>query len=394
MTQISEIHGIRRTPANEMPDRGRLAAAANAGSGFIPYTSLTRGEMELALYGQQLAIYAAAFPENKEYAKALNMVENALRSGLSKGVKFVGALHSDYLQFIANTITKASQKTTPASKGGLLGRSSLASGIPAIGQDIKFNFDHDCVQYATKATNKWSGQDKNWQWYEHNLNDSAIRRYYREQKTICATKIEIEKIVNEKITGASHHVLYYGLNESYPAIRNSAVVTKHLLHVGGIGGLANATDTDSNLMSVWSETSILRKNTQADVGPIGSIQSSLNLSPNYDAYSASYTQWQKTRTYSNPTGGKIGEPLTVAAISALITAIGAAIGQAAALQKELNAKKAGAMAAAQNYGTSALEAKQSDWNDIGTGAGSSNNSNLLTFGLLAAGAYLLLGDEK
>ena len=74
--------------------------------------------------------------------------------------------------------------------------------------------------------------------------------------------------------------------------------------------------------------------------------------------------------------------------------IGAAVGQAAAFQKELNAKKAGAMAAAQNYGTFALEAKQSDWNDIGTGAGSSNNSNLLTFGLLAAGAYLLLGDEK
>lgn len=377
-----------------MPDRGRLAAAANAGSGFIPYTSLTRGEMELALYGQQLAIYAAAFPENPDYTKALNMVENALRSGLSNGVKFVGALHSDYLQFIAKTITNASRQTAPASKGGLLGRGSLASGVPAIGQDIKFDFDHDCVQYATKATNKKYGFSNNWQKYEHALNDSEHRRYYREQKSICKTKIEIEKIVNEKITNASHHVIYYGLNEGYPGIRNSAVVTKHLLHIGGIGGLANATDTDSNLMSVWSETAILRRNTQADVGPIGSVQSSLNLSPNYDAYAASYAQWQKTRRFTNPKHGKIGEPLTIAAISALITAIGAAVGQAAALQKELNAKKAGAMAAAQNYGTFALEAKQSDWNDIGTGAGSSNNSNLLTFGLLAAGAYLLLGDEK
>jgi hypothetical protein len=393
MTQISEIHGIRRISANEMPDRGRLAAAANAGSGFIPYTSLTRGEMELALYGQQLAIYSHAFPENPDYTKALNMVENAFRSGLSNGVNFVGALHSDYLQFIAKTITNASRQTAPASKGGLLGRSSLASGVPAIGQDIKFNFDHDCVQYATKATNKWARHDKSWQWYENNVNDSAVRRYYREQKSICATKIEIEKIVNEKITNASHHVLYYGLNEGYPAIRNSTVVTKHLLHIGGIGGLANATDTDTSLMSVWSETAILRRNTQADVGPIGSVQSSLNLSPNYDAYAASYTQWQKNRTYTNPKSGKIGEPLTIAAITALIAAIGAAVGQAAAFQKELNAKKAGAMAAAQNYGTVALEAKQTDWNDINTGSGF-NNSNLLTFGLLAAGAYLILSDEK
>lgn len=393
MTQISEIHGIRRTPANEMPDRGRLAAAANAGSGFIPYTSLTRGEMELALYGQQLAIYAAAYPENQEYAKALNMVENALRSGLSNGVNFVGALHSDYLQFIANTINKASRQTAPASKGGLLGRSSLASGIPAIGQDIKFDFDHDCVQFATKATNAKYGFNNNWQKYEHALNDSEHRRYYREQKALCKVKIEIEKVVNERITNASHHVIYYGINEAYPGIKGSTVVTKHLLHLGGIGGLANSTDTNSSLMSTWSETAILRKNTQADVGPIGSIQASLNLSPNYDAYAASYAQWQKNRTYTNPLAGKIGEPITIAAVTKLVIAIASAITAAQGLLKELNARKAGAMSAAQAYGTPALEAKKTDWDDLGAGTGGGGSSNLLTYGLLAGAAYFLLTDK-
>lgn len=395
-TQIFEIHGM--SPNDELTDRGRMVTGS---AGYIPYTGLTKGEMSLALLLEQANIYAAAYPENKEYRQAAAMLKDALYAGVSNGVKFVGALYNPLLQQVAKEVAKASRQTAPASKGGILGRTSIAQGIKGIGEPIVFAFDHDCVQYATKEANRkyrvQLGGDKSWQWWEYNVNDSAHRRYYREQKAWCKTRIEIEKIVNDRITDASHHVLYYGLDDAYPAIKGSDVSTKRILHVGGIGGLANATDTDASLMSRWSETSILRRNTQVSVGPIGSIISSLNLSKEADAYLKSYEIWQKDRIYQHEKAAKmragaakIGEPITIAAVTALVTAIGAAVAKAAEFQRQLNQKKSNAMAGAQNYGTLALEAKPSDWPNTPPAESSSNG--LLLFGAAAAGIYFLTQD--
>lgn len=385
-TGIYEIHG--NVPHNEFPDRGREVSGP---MGYIPYTNITKGEMKLALLLEQAKIYAAAFPENKEYVTATNMLYKSLRDGVSNGVKFVGALYNPLLQQVALEVSKASRQTAPASKGGLLGRVSLAQGISGIGEvEFKFNFDHDCVQYATKAANaKYRnaiGGEKSWQWWQNLLNDSDHRRYYKAKKAECAVRIDIEKIVNERITGASHHVLYHGLDEAYPAITGTAVVTKHLLQLGGVAGLANATETDQSLMGIWSETSILKKNTAAGVGPVGSVPSSFYLAPDPDAFNDSYAKWKTTKVYNNPKKDKIGG---LAAVTALIVAIGAAVKEAASFQRALNEKKAGAMGSALNYGTPALESLQSDFNTAG-GGGSSNN--LLLFGAAAAGIYLLTQD--
>lgn len=388
-TTIHEIHGT--VPANELPDRGR--EANQVGVGYIPYTSLTKGEMELALLLEQTQIYAAAYPDFPEYRQASNMLQNALRGGVSRGVSFVGSLHNPVLQQVARNIDQASKKTRAASKNGLLGRKSIADGIKGIGEPIVFNFDHDCVQYATKAANRkyreQLGKDYSWQWWENNVNDSAHRRYYREQKSICKTKIDIEKIVNDRITGASHHVVYYGIKDGYPAIKGSEVATKRLLHIGGIGALANATETDSSLMSIWSETSILRKNTQVNVGAVGSLVSSFNLAPDVEGYLESYNLWAKSSIYKNPKRDKIGEPLTMAAVTALIGAIGAAVKNAADFQRSLNEKRAGAMAGAHAYGTTSFQALQTDFPDNPPAAYSGTNNTLLLLGAAAAGIYLL-----
>jgi hypothetical protein len=386
MTQISEINGIR-VPANELPDRGNMAA--NAANSYIPYTALTKGELELALYDQQLAIYAAAFPENQEFAQARKMVDSALKAGLSNGVKFVGALHSNYLQYIAKTIDSASRKVAPASKGGLVGRTAF-TGI----NSPEFQLgEQNCYEYAAAETNKKFSLNKTFQEYEKVSTPGPQRMFYQGKKQDCRVRLEIQDIVNQRITNASHHVLYYGIKESFPAIKNSTVVTKHLLHTGGIFGLSNATEIDTNLIKLWTETSILKKNTQENVGPIGSLQSSFNLSPDFDQFYTSYNKWNQTGVFTapDPKKDKIGEPLTVAAVTALIVAITGAVSAAAAFQKELNAKRNGAMSAAQNYGTPALEAKQSDWNNF---SGQNREFDFTTLALIGAGAYLLLSDEK
>lgn len=382
-TAIYEIHGA--VPPNEYSDRGREVRGQMA---YIPYTALTKGEMKLALLLEQANIYAAAFPENKEYRQAANMLYSSLRAGVSNGVSFVGALYNPLLQQVAREVSKAARQTAPAAKGGLLGRVSLSQGISGIGEvEFKFNFDHDCVQYAVKKANQKYraaiGGDKNWQWWEKLLNDSDHRRYYRQMKAECKVKIEIEQIVNARIENASHHVLYHNLDEAYPAITGTAVITKHLLQLGGVAGLANATETDQSLMGIWSETSILKKNTVAGVGPIGSVPSSFYLAPDPDAFNDSYLKWKATKVYDNPKKGKIG---SLAAVTALIVAIGTAVGKAADMQRALNEKRAGAMGSALNYGTPALESLQSDFNTAG---GSGSGSNGLLLAAAAAGIYLL-----
>jgi hypothetical protein len=380
-TGIYEIHAV---PSNELPDRGREISQERI---YIPYNTLTTGEMKLALLLEQANMYARAYPENKEYGLAANMLYQALSKGVSAGVNFVGALYNPVLQQVANEISKASRQTKSASKAGLFGRTSLTEGVKGIGEvEFKFNFDHDCVQYATAATNRDLKENKSWQWYEHNLNDSMLRRYYREQKGLCKVRIDIEKIVNDRITNASHHVLYHALDEAYPAIKNTTVVTKLLLQLGGVAGLANATQTDSSLMSIWSETSIMRKNSLAGVGTIGSVPSSFYLSPDQGAFNASYDKWKSTKVYDNPKKDKIG---SVAAVTALVTAIAAAVKAAADFQRSLNEKKAGAMGSALNYGTPALQSKDTDFGGI---TSTDSNNNTLLIGGAALAAYFILND--
>lgn len=350
---------------------------------YIPYTMLTQGEMKLALLAEQADIYAQAFPENREYAQAKNMLDNALRVGVSNGVNFVGALYNPVLQQVAKEIAQASRQTRPASRGGLLGRQSLSTGIG----DIVLDFDHDCVQYAAKAANKELRQDKSWKYYDNFGTPEREKNVFKKYKGECKIRVDIEKIVNQSITNASHHVVYYGLQEDFPAIKDTMVATKHLFHTIGIQGLANATDVDKGLMATWSETSILAKNTAVGVGPVDSINSSFYLSKDPDAYLASYVAWQKKRGGASIKG--IGNPVA-AVIIPLIGAITAAVVAAADMQKQLNAKRAGAMAAAQGYGTDALLAKESDFGEKkGQPPAGSGSNTLLLVGAAAAGIYLL-----
>ncbi len=389
-TGIYEIHGPY-VPQNELADRGRMVSGSVP---YIPYNNLTKGEMKLSLLLEQANMYAAAYPERKEFKESANMLSTALRQGLANGINFVGALYDPLLQLTAREIQKAVRQTAPAA-GILLGRDSIAKGLQGIGEPIVLPFDHDCVQYATKKANEKFKQlypnGRSWQQWENQINNSVPREYYREQKQVCRVKIEIEKIVNQRITDASHHVLYYDISQGFPGTKFSFVKTKMLLQLGGIAGLANATETDTSLMSTWSETSILRKNSISNVGTVGSVQSSFYLAPDPQEYMESYIKWKESGAFSRLKsqktrgGSKIG--LDPATITALVVAITGAIKAAADMQRSMNEKKAGAMGSALNYGTPALEALKEDF-DVQGGSGESSNLPLLAAAGLAA--YLLL----
>lgn len=331
-TAIYSIHG--QVPRDEYPDRGQLVPRHDLG--YIPYLSLTQGEMRLMLLREQARIYAAAFPDLPQYRQAVSMLGNALNAGVSRGVSFVGALDGDVLQQVAREINKAVKNQRPASRAGFMGRESIGTGIGDIPVSDRLA---ECLKKANSPT----------------------------ERAKCFSSAKIEEILNGGITKSGHHLLYKNLGpgDNLP----TEVVVKKNNHQLGVEGMAVVGSiSDAKLMYQWVETAILNRNASAQyVGPYSSRQASFML------------------------GGKEGiGVIGVATITAITTLVSAALGGALALLKELRSQKAYAMIEAKGFATDANSAKTEDWpGDVPAGEESGTGNGLLLLGAAAAGLLLL-----
>ena len=384
------VNGI---PHNEMRDRGKLVSAK---APYIPYTAMTKGEFQLALLHNEADVYAQAYPDYKEYREIANMYRNALGKGIAGGIQFTGALHSPNFQTAAANIVAAS-KNKQVLQPFMLRRNSIGTGIH-IGDEPIYtgSFDHDCVQYATKASNARFRISKSWTWWKNSPYgfgpNETQRNYWKQMKAMCETKVAIEGIMNENMVGASHHLLYKDISDSFHPIVGSQVLTKKTLHSAGIGGLANVSELGYGLMSSWSEAAVIRANAAGGVGTYGSIESSLAIAPNAEKIVAEYNAFLAKYPNKNPKYDKIGSVIAVlTAVTALVTAISASIASAAKFQQQLNAKKQGALSAVQGYGTPALEAKGTDYLTPGANPAASSD-NLILIGL-GVGAFILSQND-
>jgi len=392
MTKISYIAGIDQAPPDERKDRGAYVGQA---SEYIPYTMMTKGELQLTFIRDQAQVFAEYYPDQPRHAEAVRMLDNALRSGVSGRHAFVGVI-PDSLMDVARQIQKASRATQPAA-GAFIGRTSLLHGI-GVGEDqiIKYT-EQDCMAYATREANKFYG--KSWstqRWIELNpiLNKAKVQRF-KSLVLQCQTDKEIEKLLNDKMVGSAHHMLYKNLEPTYSPLIGSQVLTKRTLHLAGIGGLHNASGVSESQMSSWVETGILRKNAAAGVGTYSSVASSMLLSPGGEADVAKYVAWA-----TNKKKAKMMGPDAVGAVplAVLIPVILAALKVASELLAGINAKKAAAMASANGFGSSAYLAEQSDFLTRGSGTtdgatpGNTSTNDMWPWLAVAAGAYLLLDD--
>ncbi len=390
MTKISEIHGPPRIPQDEYAGRATMVTEQP----YIPYLSLTKGEMELYLATQRARIMAQWYGKDApQYDQAVTMIDNALNAGVHNGIRWMGAV-PDYLQNVARMIKKAERQNQPASKSLFYRPKGIMNGI---GQTI-IPVDQrraDCMS-AAKAKVKSKPQCMYPPYQPGSFCDVSLKSEFSK----CEVAFTIEKILNASLEKSSHHMLYKQIPGSFPV--PEAVNTKKIFQRTGVEGLALAGNIIPSLMYDWTEVGVLQRNAQSTkVGPIGSIQSSVLLAPDPGASWANLAIWankQGNRSRLDTlgiNGAGIGfvplvppvDPVTagidiaLAVVGALITAI--------TLLKELRSEKAYAMNEAQGFGTAAIQAEQSDWFGKSTTGGI---SPMLLLG--GAAALFLLSDDK
>jgi hypothetical protein len=372
MTRISTIHGIG---ADEYAGRAAMVTS----QGYIPYLSLTVGEMELYLAAQRARIMAQWYGnDGPKYREAVTMIDNALHTGVHNGINWINAVPNE-LQGVAQMITQARRQTQPASRALFHRPGGVVRGIGEI-IPVQQRFDA-CMLYAVSA----------------NSSNERNRRIKQ-----CKENFEVEKILNGALEKSSHHVIYKQIPGGYTV--PSMVANKELYHKTGVEGLASAGEIVPSLMYGWTEVGVLARNAQsAQIGPIGSVQSSVLLAPDPEA------SWANLSTWANGQDPKKIKMLGIKGIGVvpiippvdpvtaglnIVIAIAGALTVAATLLKELRSAKAYAMNEAQGFGTSAFQANPNDWLN---GAGNPNVTPgaINPMWLLAGGAALfLLMDDK
>lgn len=370
MTRISYIHGV---PANEFADRGR----EYKGNDYLPYNSLTTGEAFLMLQRDRMKMLSKFYPESKELKQGVQMLDNALYQGVSRGISYVGAIPNE-LQELASLITKASRATQPAVRGGYMGRKSIYNGI---GEVVDLGTYAQRFQYCVDSKGK---------------NPTVIQlvRYRAE----CKLRLEFEDLLNKSVTGMGHHMLYKSVDPNFEPIKGSRVDNKRIFQRIGLENCSSLAEFSSTvIMDEWLENGVLAKNISAGIGPVNSVKSSFALAPAPESMWAQYLAQNPARAKwenANPTINGIGAfPL----LTLLVPVILGAIKLASDFLSAARAKNSLAMANAQGFGSAELQSQTSDWNlppDQSTGGGLGIDQNTLMLGAAGLAAYLLIGDDK
>lgn len=399
MTKIAYVHGPSGTPlAGKKKGKGipadevrQRAAVVPVQGAYIPYNSLTKGEMHLALMLQQAKILNDYYRQ-PQYAEAVKHLQNALYSGVhGVGNAYIGAADTPTLQSVARAINAARRDTRPASGGSIIGRSGgLDSGIhigdPVIPYEQR---QSDCLAKA-------------------GANPGSIAR--------CRMRFDLEKILNDGMEKSGLYLAYGFLPDSsaYPGL----ATTKTHEAIIAQQELARVGEFSQGLVQQWLNVGMMRNNaTVAKIEPFNWVQTNSFL---MTLPQAATDEIQAILSkYGNLKAQKIGgvdinilrkeiaqqivsvikkyrqpavgiDPIT--ATVAIIGAIVALLGGVSQFAKDLRTKKQDAFAATRGFGTRAFGPDEGDWTgDGGSGTGTAGGmSTPLLIGGAAVAAYLLL----
>ena len=375
MTKISYIAGIG---ADESAQRASFVPKQP----FIPYLSMTKGEMHLALMLEQAQILAGYYGTPK-YKEAAQMLENQLYKGVHGGTPYLGA-YDPSLVGVAKAISRASRENTPASKAGFYRDGGIGKGIH-IGETI---IDYDargkiCRREAEKANTK-------------NERERRIR--------VCEQTWRIEKILNDGIENCGQYVAYGYLPKSngLPQVANLKIYQQELAQ----NDISRVGKFDLSLTQQWLNVGMMRRNADtAKIAPYGwpetnTILMALPEEAQNEVLKllggAAFSRVRSGTLSRAQIGAKIaeiirkykgesavGEPIS--ATIAIIAGITALIGAINSFAKTIKNEQVDAFAQVNGFGSRPFGPEDGDWD--GSGLPQQQSSNL--WPLLIGGGALL-----
>lgn len=370
---MTKVTYIAAPPVDEWKDRSRAAAVVAAQKNYIPYTSLTKGEMTVALQMERAKLMAAYYPDNPYWREAAVMMENALYSGIS-GLNRIGNV-PEGLDNVAAFLVAQGRKTAPASKGAILVRSTpgVKIGDPLVPVVLE---GKNCKHVTAEAFRAIA--HKNWldlgakrflvpnpknmplgilhtSLINHPL--KKVREPYQEKYLDCQFKQAVEIVLNARLENASMHMLYHNMAANFEPALGTVASVKRLLHRAAVNDLSNTAAVDKIQMAAWVELGVTRSAIKQNLPPQNSAVLSAYLTPNPELYANKVLNDLKVR--GGATG--INEVVTITAVTALIAGIAAALKQATELAREFNARKIATLQNAQGFGSDAFSPEKSDY---------------------------------
>lgn len=381
MTRISEIHGLNQIPTDEYAGRGEMVSGK---APFLPYLSMTQGEMHLALLQQEATILAQYYG-GKTLNTAKTLLENTLYKGLHAQPTYFGAYDAN-LRTLIKSIERAKRNTRPASAAAFYRPGGISRGIhvgaPIIDYDAR---GKQCLQWADSA----------------NSNAEKKRR-----KRVCEQVWRIERILNDGMENCGQYLAYGYLpsSNSMPPlalykIQDGIKAQQDISRVGKF---------DLSLTQQWLNVGMMRRNADtAKVQPFGWVDTNAILMALPEAGQKEIaTLLTRSRSGSANTLGSqiaaivrkykqpsVNEPITVTI--AIIGAVTALIGAIAKMANSLRAEQNDAFAQVNGFGTRAFGPEMGDWDGGGIPASKSTGlSPMLLLAGAGVAALFLLSDDK
>lgn len=352
MTKLTYIHGlpgVGYAPVNEFADRARNVPRKS----YINFSTLTAGELKLALAMEQADMLASFYPEKREFGQIAETLRNALYMGVHgpSGDKYVSSTPNEYARQI---IRIARNQRGPAAKY-ITDRESTLHGPD---NPILKNPLQECGREPGKILGVFNNKkQKEWE--------------------TCMDQIGYQNLLNQKLESSAHHILYNF--EKNPNSAPNSVAAKKVLHATAIYKWAEITGISADNIALWARNGVMRSNTKQGLDPMQpeeSIELMRNAIP-----------------YKYESGVGCGPPCVVA-LSKLILAIVAAIGATTSLLASLKAKdQLRFQSSLSDMGLPPFGPEESDWITDGQGQTAQQqgifSSNLLIPVAGAGIAYLI-----
>lgn len=356
MTKLTYIHGLPGpgyVPANEFADRARQVPK----KGYINFSTLTEGELKLALALEQAEMLASFYPENKEYRGIVDTLRDALYLGVHGPA---GQRSADTANVYARRII-ALARTQPGPAAKLI--TDRESTLKGPNDPIYKNPLQECGQPPGKILGVFNTKkQKAWE--------------------TCMDQIGYQNLLNKKLEDSAHHILYNF--EKNPNNAPNSVAAKKVLHATAIYKWSEITGISADNIELWVRNGVMRGNTKQGLDPMqpeGSIELMRNAIPEKYA-----------------TGVGVIDPVTLAALTKLITAIIAAVGATAGLISSLKAKdQLRFQSSLSDMGLPPFGPEENDWITNGQGKTAQQqgilSSNILIPAAGAAAAYLIFSKS-